>query len=481
MKIVMSGFYHESNTFSPLKTKREDFIVAKGDEVFEYFPGAADAFRRAGAEIAPGLFAGWISSGVIEEDAYRHFVAGIVEHILSAGKVDGVWLMLHGAIYVDNLGSGEQYLLRKIRKAVGYDVCIAVATDPHGNLSPDIVNYANIVRAYHTAPHTDQQDTYRVAAEALVDHIRRGVRVKPAFARLPMLLNGDSAVTRKEPLKTAIADLKALEARPEISTAAFLISMHSANTENTYPAAVVVPSAPEHYDFAMREARRIAHAVYDRRREFEFEAEMVAPEQAVEAALAAGEKPVVISDSGDNTTAGGTGMNTVMLDLFLKRGGLDGKKVLVSTIHDPKAYATLAAMDIGAPVDLMLGAGVDEHSRPVRIRGVVKSKGGTLLYLPIRANTKPVAGLVTVSLGDVDVTVTEVPDSFTDLDQAVAGNFDPRDYDVIVIKQAYQFPDIVALAKKQILALTGGATYQDLLAIRDAYTKIPWTIYPFEA
>ena len=81
MKFLIAGFYHESNTFSPILTKKEDFIEVEGEELLDYFPGAVHAFRAAGAEVVPCTFAGWMSSGVIEEEAYRYYVDKIVAQI----------------------------------------------------------------------------------------------------------------------------------------------------------------------------------------------------------------------------------------------------------------------------------------------------------------------------------------------------------------------------------------------------------------
>ena len=480
MKFLIAGFYHESNTFNPILTKKEDFIEVTGKELLDYFPGAVSAFREAGAEVVPCTFAGWMSSGVIEESAYRYYVDKIVGQIRAQDNISGIWLQLHGAIYAENIGCGELFMLRKIRSVVGYDIPIAIGMDPHGNLSPDITKYANILRAYHTAPHEDQQDTYRVTAEALIDFSKRGVKIEPALVRLPMLLCGDTALTRDEPLRSVISRFKNMEASGEAACASFFISMHSANTENTYPAVVIVPRNQEDYGKAMKTAREIAEEIYDRRHEFRFEGELVEPEKAIEMACESEAYPVVISDSGDNTTAGGTGMNTYFLKLFLEKGRFNGKKVLVSTIYDREAYHKLKDMADGEEFDIMLGTGVDEWSLPVRIQGKVKSKGHVLVYHPMRSGLNTYAGgLVTVTLGDVDVTICEVADSFTDMEQCRVGNFRAEDYDIVVVKQAYQFPDIVKFAKKQIIALTPGATYQDLKAIRNKYTKLPWTLWPF--
>lgn len=479
MRVLIAGFYHESNTFNPVLTKKEDFVTAERDELLEYFPGAVNAFEKEKVEIVTSAYTGWMSYGIIEENAFRYFTDKIIEDIKAADSLDGIWLQLHGAAYVENIGSGELFMLRKIRKVVGENIPIAVAMDPHGNISPDLTEYADVIRSYHTAPHEDQQDTYRVTAEALIDLMKKKRRIKPAFIRVPMLMCGDSALTRDEPLKTAIARCKELEQSEKIETACFFISMHSANTENTYPCAVIVPSSMEYYSYAMEEAKKIAHYVYDRREQFHFEGELVEPEKALEIAVQSDKRPVIISDSGDNTTGGSTGMNTLMLKLCLEKD-FGGKRVLVSTIYDKNACRKLLDHKEGDRIECMLGTGIDAYSQPVQIKGILKSKGRTLMYLPMRGNTKPIANMATVSCGSVDITITDVPDSFTDMDQCKAGNFNAAEYDIIIVKQAYHFPDLVKLGKQPILALTPGYTFMKLEDKSDIYTKLPWTLYPFQ-
>ena len=479
-KVLMAGFYHESNTFNPILTKKEDFISVTGQELMEYFPGAVSVFENAGYEVIPSWFSGMMSTGVIEEDAYRFYVDRILEDVREhREEISGIWMMMHGSIYVENIGSGELFMLRKIRKEIGYDLPIAVAMDPHSNLSPDITKYANVLRAYHTAPHVDQQDTYRISAEALVDFMGRGVKITPAFYRLPMLLCGDTALTRDEPLRSVIAKLKELEAGEKFACASMHISMHSADTENTYPSVTIVPRDMRYYQEAFELAKEIAHYVYDRRECFHFEGTLLHAQEAVDMALRAEATPVIVSDSGDNTTAGATGMNTLLLKAFLAQAKDTDRRILVSTIWDKKAFEFLDGFSIGDAVEFDLGSGIDAYSQPVKLKGKIKAKGNTLLYLPIRkkGDATPISRIITVDTGNVDISITPIPDSLTDMDQFSAAGLDPADYDVIVIKQAYQFPDMVKMAGTQIIALTPGATCQELKKLY--YSKVPWTLWPF--
>lgn len=62
-----------------------------------------------------------------------------------AKKIDGIWLYLHGAMEVEEIGSGEVALLSAIRKKVGYDIPISVALDFHANNSTELTKYTNII------------------------------------------------------------------------------------------------------------------------------------------------------------------------------------------------------------------------------------------------------------------------------------------------------------------------------------------------
>lgn len=482
MKVLMCGFYHESNTFSPIKTKKEDFQSATGEELKEYFTGAVKAFEESDVEIITSWFSGMMSTGVIEEEALEFYTNRIVEDVRAhKDEIDGIWVMLHGAIYAENIGSGELYILRAIRKVIGFDIPLAVAHDPHGNISPDETEYANIIRAYHTAPHVDQQDTYYITAKALVDFMNRKVKIKPAFMRLPMLLCGDTALTRDEPLRSVIMRCKELEKSDKFATASVQISMHSANTENTYPAVIITPRDMKYYDEAFALAKELAHYIYDRRDQFRFEAQIVDPDVAVEQALNTTAYPAVMSDSGDNTTAGATGMSTVMLRKFLEcqnNGRLGNKKVLISTLFDKKAYEYLNGFSIGDEVSFTVGTAIDNTAVPVTLNGVIKAKGDILTYMPIRKDNRTISNNVTVSVGNIDITVTPIADSLTSMVEFEKSNLDKDEYDIVVIKQAYQFPEMVEYAKTQIMALTPGATYQDLPKLY--YSKLPWSIWPFE-
>lgn len=103
---------------------------------------------------------------------------------------------------VQGIGSAELQLLKEIREIVGSKVPISLTLDPHANNTNELMNYANIVRAYRTVPHVDQEETEIITAKNLVEIINNNELVNPSFIRLPMIIGGETALGRLDPLKS---------------------------------------------------------------------------------------------------------------------------------------------------------------------------------------------------------------------------------------------------------------------------------------
>ncbi|MDY0393508.1 M81 family metallopeptidase [Virgibacillus halophilus] len=105
----------------------------------------------------------------------------------------------------------------------------------------------------------------------------------------------------------------------------FFIGFSWADTENLAASVVVVPASEQYADLAEEKARELAEFVYDKRHEFDFDAEALEPDEAIQTALSSELRPVFISDSGDNTTGGAVGVNTVLLEMLLDDNPRDKK------------------------------------------------------------------------------------------------------------------------------------------------------------
>src|SRR5579872_1410495 len=137
MRIAVGGIGHETNTFSTLTTGLSDFFVRRGEECVqgEFW----NPYREQGIELAPTLIAGAAPHGPVERAAYLQSKTELLERLEHAQPVDGVYLSLHGAMEVEEIGDGEGDLATAVRALVGSDVPIAVSLDLHGSISPELV------------------------------------------------------------------------------------------------------------------------------------------------------------------------------------------------------------------------------------------------------------------------------------------------------------------------------------------------------
>jgi len=162
-RVLTLGISHESNTFSTQLTKESDFDVLRGADVLKDQLWA-EIFKKADIELIPTLHASGWPGGVVERSAYENFRKEILEGIRNAGKLDGIYMDMHGALHVEGYEDAQASLIKEIRELVGKDVLISGSFDLHGNPSPDFVENIDLMTAYRTAPHRDGVETKARAA-----------------------------------------------------------------------------------------------------------------------------------------------------------------------------------------------------------------------------------------------------------------------------------------------------------------------------
>lgn len=452
MRIAVGYFYQESTTFNPFLMDRGAFTLLEGEAGKERI-SATKVLEGLGAEVVPTIFASAISGGCVTKEAYRFFSDKIID-VLKREKVDGVWLHLHGSMEVVDVGSAEADLLRRIREVIPKEAPIAMVADLHANLHDDVPKLVNIIRSYRTAPHVDQEECERVTAKLLVKCIEKKRVVTPVFKRVMMITPGEKSTTDTEPIRSILEKVREYEKLEGIMQVNYLNGHAWTDRPNTSAAVLVVPESDEYQELAQRVAEELADYAFSRREEFVFHQLTLGPEESLDRALAEEGRPVFVTDSGDNTTGGAPGINTLLLRKLMKKD-LKGKKVVVAAILDKGAYEKLACHEVGEQVAVDVGINHDRDSFPVRVEGILKAKGDLMGYY---SSKNDVTGHVcTVSMGDIDVVVANGGDSFTTVNHFTRAGLDINDYDVAIVKQGYLFAELAAIASLHIMALTPGA------------------------
>ena len=449
MKIAIAAMLCEGNSLTPVKTRFKDFDYAEGVDMFEKI-AITDDLKAKNCEIVPTIYAHALPGGAVVKEDFLMLVEKIVEKMDSS--LDGIWLYLHGAMCVEELGSAEEYLLKKIREKVGMSIPISVALDFHADNSDTFVSLCNCITGYRTAPHRDREETEKRALELLFYCIENKILPTPVIERANVIICGDAVQTDLEPMKSIMLMASLLEKTDGMLSVQVFNGQPWIDEEYTGPNFVVTHE--NNTTFARECAKKLARKFYDLRYDFEFLTEAVEPKEAIKLAMEAKESTVFVSDSGDNTTAGAAGDNAYMLNLLKEMGA---KNALVAGIMDSAACDVCYNANIGDTVTVTVGGSLSDTAQSATITGKLIHKGDILSYQYNNAGES-----ATIDCGDITVVITKNRAALCRPDIFESINLDYNKYKIVVVKLGYLFPELAAEAQRAILAFTPGASTERL-------------------
>ncbi|GAA4681826.1 M81 family metallopeptidase [Phytohabitans rumicis] len=465
LRIGIGGIHIECSTFTPHVTRDADFAVRRGDELLARYEFTGEGE----AQWVPLVHARAVPGGPVAPDTYARLKDELVDRIRAAGPLDGLLFDIHGAMHVPGYEDVEADLAAAVRAAVGPACLISTATDLHGSVTEALVRQVDLITAHRLAPHEDEWITRERAARVLVSCLRHGIRPIKAWVRVPVLLPGEKTSTRDEPARGLWGSLAEVERTPGVLDAAIWVGYAWAD-EPRSSAAVVVSGTDERA--VLGEAAKLAERYWAVRGQFTFVGPTGTAEEAIDAAVGSARKPFVISDSGDNPTAGGAGDVPFLLERLLARpefkaGGLSA---IYASIVDPDAVRACAASGAGTDVDISVGGRLDtRHGRPATVRGRVEA-----------LVDDPAGGLVAVvAAGGVRVIVTSRRKPYHLMADFARLGLDPHRADLVVVKIGYLEPELQRLAQGWMIALTPGGVDQDLLRL--GHQRLTRPVYPFDA
>jgi microcystin degradation protein MlrC len=459
IRIAIGGIATESCTFSTLPTKLKDFTISHAEDAlfWERYPFLKDypEIEFVGTVVAKAL-----PGGSVTADAYTAIKQDLLSQLREKGQFDGVYLDMHGAMNVQGMDDAEGDWYAAVREVVGDKCLIAASYDLHGNISERIMQTLDVITGYRTAPHVDVIETRQRAMALLVQCLLQGIRPKKAFVKIPVGLPGEKTSTEWEP-GAAIYQQIALKIDGDAVMDATIQVGYVWADEPRMTACTIALGQDEE---AIRHvATELAALYWQHRADFQFGVPALSIDDCIQQAMQDSVKPVLISDSGDNPTAGGVGDVTVFLQRSL---GLNPPDMVYASIPDPAAVATCIFAGVGAKVTLALGG--KRHSQPLPIPATVE------FVLPTRNNRQ-----VVVKNGGVRIIITEKRTPFHYRQQFIDLGIVPEEHAIIVVKIGYLVPELKAIAQKAYLALSPGAVNQDI--VRLPYKRIQRPCYPFDA
>ncbi len=459
-RIFVAGFSHETNTFHPVRTTAFHFPKTG----IRSLPG----WKDAGLVGVPGVSARPAGGGTIEEEACRDAMDRVLNSLRGTMPVDAVFLRLHGAMYAEGIGPAEAVLLGEVRSLVGPKIPIACTFDLHGNIPARIARFGDILVGLKTAPHTDSVQTAELAGGILLDTLRAEVRPVSYVLPVPMIVQGEMAMTTSEPFASLVEEARRLEREGvpghEARILAATIFVGCAWTDSPDTGMSVMVTADGSRDAARAAAAYLARRVWDARHQFSFGCETAELAEGVTRALEAKESTVFLTDSGDNVTASTPG------DLPLVLRHLVDRKVsnsVVAGINDAPATRRCFEAGEGRKLQLSIGCTVEKRFGPP-----LQTQGEVVRLVQNRR-------MAVIRIGEVEAILAERPTAFIHPSQFVPCGIDPLDRKIVVVKEGYLFPELSRIAPRSIMLLTPGAG--DMRIERLNYVRRRKPVFPFEA
>ena len=373
---------------------------------------------------------------------------------------------------VVGLDDPEGDFIIRVRKVVGNKTLISTSMDLHGNVSKRLAENTDLITCFRMAPHEDAIESKQRTVQNLLDRIESG-KGKPAFKAwipVPILLPGEKTSTRIEPGKSLYAQVDPITKRPGIIDAAIWIGYAWADEPRNH--AVVMVTGDDQTAVGQA-AETLAASFWNLRSKFEFVAPVANLNESLNMALASDKKPFMISDMGDNPTAGGAGDVTWTISKLLDRPEFkspSGPTLIYASIPAPELVAKAVAAGVGAKVEGLAGAAVDNRfSPPVQLTGIVEA----IHHGDVDAETE-----VVIRVGSIHVIITKKRKPYHNESDFTNLGLKPREADIVVVKIGYLVPELYDMRGGWIMAQTPGGVDQDLERL--GHKRIIRPMYPLD-
>ncbi len=356
-RVAILGIILETNAFAPPSSEADfrtlcylegEAIVAEARKPAPAMPLEVPGFMagmdRGGAWTpVPIVVTGAEPGGPIEHGFFTRVMADMRARLVAAGRLDGVYIVNHGAMTSTAEHDPDGALYAMVREVVGPDVPVVATVDLHANISERMVDSVEALISYRTNPHVDQGERGDEAAEAL-RWLMNGGQAKSAFIRLPITPASVTLLTAAGPYADLIAEGQR-RMTPDILNVSVVGGFVFSDTPKNGIAVIVTARGDQAKARAL--ALDLARAGWkDRPR---FVKKLTPLDEAVRLSVASGNDPsrpaVIFSDAGDNPGGGGRG-NTTWLLAALHKAGARG--VLVGVFIDEALAAEAHRLGIGA-------------------------------------------------------------------------------------------------------------------------------------
>lgn len=472
-KIAIAGIAIESSTFSPAVTHEDAFHAKTDNDVFSIYPFFhKDSTYRQLADWYPTLKGHALPGGIVTTQAYEALVNKTLERLKQNVPYDGLFLDIHGAMSVQGIDDPEGDFIKRIREVIGNETLISTCMDLHGNVSQTLAHQTDLMTAYRMAPHEDAMESKKRAVSNLLNRIKskKGKPKYKGWIPVPILLPGEKTSTRIEPAKSLYARVEPLTKQDGVIDAAIWVGYAWADEPRNH---AVVMAYGDDKEEVQQSTEQLAKHFWDVRNEFEFVAPTTTLDQGLVRALNSDKKPYIISDMGDNPTAGGAGDVTWTLHELFKRSELttyNGPVLIYASIPGPELVEEAIQLGVGNSIEAYAGATIDNRfAPPILLNGTIEA---------IEHGDKYAETEVVIAVGNIKVIVTKKRKPYHKESDFTNLGLDPRNADILMVKIGYLVPELYNMRGDWVMALTPGGVDQDLHRL--AYKRINRPMFPLD-
>jgi microcystin degradation protein MlrC len=477
MRLFFGGIMTETNTFSPIPVGLQNFIdggLLRGDEVFDPARGKEMAryARSLGVDVVGGLYCSAHPGATVRRDAYEALRDELLARLRAAMPVDIVALDMHGGMVAQGCDDCEGDIIERVRAIVGPDVVVGCELDPHSHLSPAMHRNA-ILMCYRENPHIDIDARGRELVDLLLRIARREVRPVTSVFDCRM---ADVFQTQREPMKSFVARMRALEAQDGVLSISIVHGFRRADIPLLGTHVIVITDDRPALGAAL--AERLGHEL------FALRGQCAVPTQPLDEAVAvakswnaAAQGPLVLAELADNPGGGSPGDATYVLRALID-AGID--RIAAGVLIDPLAVRCAIDAGVGAQLAMRIGGKACPLSGPpldldVTVTAIdLESKmvlaGGTVI---------PMGRAVALRFAQGELLLAENrhqtygPSIFADL------GMDLTQCRVILVKSAQHFKaHFSAIAPHSITLDSPGVCVADVLKL--PFKRLPRPLWPWD-
>ena len=311
MKVIVTQFIFESNTFNPVPAELDLFTqggvwLTAEAEIRRWCAGADSqmagslAFLEAAGCVVQPAFVAMCGTpaGRLSAKCFRTVRESLLKSLRAALPADAILLHLHGAACAVDEDDTEGNILEMVRNDLGFTGRLVVSFDLHANITSRIIIHADAITAYRTMPHIDQLATGKRAARLALNP-RPTVRTLAKIAAIIPPTDTRHGTGRFAEILRKARQIEARSGILDVSVFPVQPWMDVAEMGTS----VVITATPEAADLSL--ASELAQTWYAQRGHWRTG---LRSWNAIRAALRTrGARPWMLVDSADATTCGSSG------------------------------------------------------------------------------------------------------------------------------------------------------------------------------